>query len=268
MVMEGDKVAPLEGRTADARLDALATEFKKLAAALRKAKGREQKRLHDLGKQAGSVFELVKQLEASWNEASEREKEHQKKGWMELDAKFSEECAAMSWRKDGTWPKFFIEYGVLVEFDEKTRSARVGQSKVADCDLDSTMEALRALIPGLHKDCSSGEFLEQLQQAYVAARGSAAQVPVFDVYKQVVIALQKPGFWRNVEPSKFKSLTVEQFRARLCKCIESNTLKSRAGMELRMYPPLDAKDGLFLFNPAERRAAFVGRIEFARAGDA
>ena len=91
---------------------------------------------------------------------------------------------------------------------------------------------------------------------------------MFDVYKQVVIALQKPGFWRNVEPSKFKSLTVEQFRARLCKCIESNTLKSRAGMELRMYPPLDAKDGLFLFNPAERRAAFVGRIEFARAGDA
>ena len=46
--------------------------------------------------------------------------------------------------------------------------------------------------------------------------------------------------------------------------LEAGVSTDKNGRELRLIPPLNPKDALFIYQPAERRFGFVGRIEFVR----
>ena len=72
---------------------------------------------------------------------------------------------------------------------------------------------------------------------------------------------QKKGM--SVERDKLgKELSADQFRARLSASLESGVRSAPDGRELRLLPPIDPKDAMFIYQPAERRFGFVGRIEF------
>jgi hypothetical protein len=57
-------------------------------------------------------------------------------------------------------------------------------------------------------------------------------------------------------------MSMDQFRARLSRALEKAAITTPDGRELRLLPPIDPKHAVFLYQPAEERFGFVGRIEF------
>ena len=107
----------------------------------------------------------------------------------------------------------------------------------------------------------STKFMGELASAYDETRPTTGQLPLFDVYRSMVIRIQSSRFWRDAIVHAFVGLSADQFRARLSfSCGRGTT--SLDGRTLRLLPPLNPKDGLFLYQPAEARFGFVGRIEF------
>lgn len=91
------------------------------------------------------------------------------------------------------------------------------------------------------------------------------QVPLHRVYKQLVLDQQRPGFWDNARADAFVGMSLEQFRARISQMLADGITSGSCGRELRLLPPIDPKDAIFLYQPAEGRFGFVGRIEFVAA---
>lgn len=183
----------------------------------------------------------------------------------ELEADLRDALKVRGWHCDGQWPKFFVERAVEIVIDEASRSAEVGGARVASASVDAIMEALDPLVHALiPKRFDAEEFVAQLAAAHDAARSSNATSAIFDVYRAYVIAQQKARFWRDARPDGFSGVSADQFRARLTKALEEGRLVTRDGRALRLLPPLNPKDALFIFQPAENRFAFVGRIEFVK----
>ena len=87
---------------------------------------------------------------------------------------------------------------------------------------------------------------------------------MLDVYRALVILAQPARFWRNASRPALFELTIDQFRARLSAALEANTVSTADRRELRLLPPIDPKDAVFVYQPAENRFGFVGRIEFRK----
>jgi hypothetical protein len=188
---------------------------------------------------------------------------------LQLEADLREVCRARGWRLDGQWPDFVVDYGVSIHVDEEARSVLAGDVR-CPANAPSIMNALIPQVSGLlPKNFSPQRFMESLLHAYQAAADSkSTQVRIVDVYRWFVIQAQSPRFWRDAKASLFTPCTTDQFRARLAKSLESGvSVVDRR--ELRLLPPLDPKDALFVYQPAERRFGYIGRIEFAerREGD-
>lgn len=180
----------------------------------------------------------------------------------EFESTLREGCAGRGWRCDGQWPHFVIATGIDVEVQEKNRAVRVGR-KLSAIDVQAVFAELERLVPLLvPKSFDAGAFLEQLYAAYEAAQRMSGPVPLLRVYREYVVARQKSTFWSDPVAKSFTEVNASQFRARLSALLGSGRLTTRAGRNLRLVPPLDPKDALFIYLPAERRFAFVGRIDF------
>jgi hypothetical protein len=184
---------------------------------------------------------------------------------LQLESELRQSCGAKGWRLDGQWPEFVVEYGISVHVDEKERVAIVGSVR---CPANTTaitrvlQGQVDALIP---KNFSAQRFMGALLRAYQAASESRrGQAPVLDVYRSFVIQSQSPKFWRDAKSELFTPVSTDQFRARLSTTLEKGVTRAD-GHELRLLPPLDPKDALFVYQPAERRFGYVGRIEFVQA---
>lgn len=46
--------------------------------------------------------------------------------------------------------------------------------------------------------------------------------------------------------------------------LAEDVTESLGGRNIRLLPSINPKDGLFLFQPAERRFGFVGRVDLVR----
>ena len=110
---------------------------------------------------------------------------------------------------------------------------------------------------------SPGGFIAELVAAYDdVSSGRGGQQRMLDVYRVFVIRSQSPRFWRDAHASAFTPIGVDQFRARMARALAAGATTALDGRQLRLLPPLDPKDALFMHQPAEGRFAFVGRIEF------
>src|SRR5262249_52103533 len=143
------------------------------------------------------------------------------------------------------------------------RHVTIGRSRVAVPSIEAIIEAVNSRLSTLvPKDFDGGAFVDTLAQAYTAVAPSGGQAAIFDVYRMFVMLSQPPRFWRNPKPEGFAMIDLDQFRARLSKALESDVRSAFDGRTLRLLPPLNPKDGLFVFQPAEGRFGFVGRLEF------
>lgn len=185
-------------------------------------------------------------------------------GFLQVQAAIEDICAKRQWRLDGQWPDFVVEYGVPVHIDEAKKAIVVGSgAQITAGELEKKLAAATTdLMP---KKFSAQEFMEQLQIAYDSVtHAGSSQAPIFDVYRAVVIQQQSGRFWRDAGRALFSPMSIDQFRARFSRMLEAGVGTCKDGRELRLFPPLNPKDAVFLFQPSERRFGFVGRIEFVK----
>ena len=113
---------------------------------------------------------------------------------------------------------------------------------------------------------SPPEFLKQLAVAYDnLSTDRMTQVPILQIYRQFVLTTQARLFWTDARRRRFTELSAEQFRARLTRCLAQSSVADNAGRRLRLLPPIEPSDAMFVYQPAERRFCWVGRIEFIDA---
>src|SRR5262249_4510991 len=123
---------------------------------------------------------------------------------------------------------------------------------------------LRPLINELvPRNFSEARFMQSLADAYDDMHdGKSSQIPILKVYRQLVLRQQKPNFWKDARGDLFVGMSIDQFRARLSRAVTKNATIVSGNRELRLLPPIDPRNALYLYQPAEGRFGFVGRIEF------
>lgn len=184
---------------------------------------------------------------------------------LSLEADLCAACAKHGWSLDGVWPAFYIEKAIEVRIDEAASTARVGAQSVA-LEVESIIEVAAPIVRQLFPRTFSGvEFLSGLARAIdtVAKPGEAASLA--RVYRELVIDAQPARFWRDARAELFVPISIEQLRARLSRMLASQACLSD-GRSLRISPPVDSKDGLFVWQPAEHRFGYVGWFRLVEGG--
>jgi len=183
-----------------------------------------------------------------------------------LDADLRDALNAHGWHCDGQWPILYVQRAVCLQIDERARSAIVGSARIPFASVERIIEALQPLVEALvPHNFVAGDFMSELALAYDDAKGESRLVPIFDLYREFVVRAQKPRFWRDATGAKYVGVSADQFRARLTTALEQGVVASADRRQLRLLPPLDPKEGLFMYQPAEHRFGFVGRVEFLPA---
>lgn len=198
----------------------------------------------------------LRAFEKSWRDRADRE-------FLVFEDRLRRECQSRGWRLDGHWPAFYVERAIPVVVDEKQRTVSVSENKLQRPIVETVIERLEPMVGDLvPRAFSARSFMASLARAYDRIRDGSTQIPLLSVYRQMVCDQQKPKFWRNARSDAFVGMSIEQFRARLSGALEQGVTAGGDGRELRMFPPIDPNDAVFLYQPAEARFGFVGRIEF------
>ena len=187
-------------------------------------------------------------------------------GFLRIEADLRDACRARSWQVDGQWPDLYVERGVLVHMSTKDRTATVGRERLRSSNVPAIMKALEdqvaTLIPSTF---SPSTFIDELAAAYDELTGDGGgQRSLLDVYRVVVIRVQSAKFWKDAHAKSFTPFGVDQLRARLGRALAAGVTSASDGRQLRLLPPLDPRDAVFVHLPTEGRFAFIGRIEFVR----
>ena len=184
---------------------------------------------------------------------------------LELDQRIRALCSERDWTVDGQWPELYVERAVEVRFSRDSGRLSVGGDRLDTLWIDEIGREIGAKVATLiPKTFSAVDFLKRLARAYdsVASEGTT-QAPILRVYRQFVLENQPRAFWTDARKRRFWELTSEQFRARLTRSLDDlRGQVSSDGRRIRLLPPVDPSDSIFLYQPAEQRFGWVGRIEF------
>lgn len=188
-----------------------------------------------------------------------------RRAFMKMASDIQEICVRREWVIDGEWPAFYVQRGIEIVIDEKKDTVNIGGNALPGSSLQEIEQALELhvseLFPGKH---SSADFINLLAQAYDhATNRKGGQAPILEVYRWVVILCQSKRFWRDARSDRFVQVNADQFRARFSHALQGRTTSTSDGRKLRVFPPIDPKDAIFMYQPSERRFGFVGRIEFS-----
>ena len=183
---------------------------------------------------------------------------------LELESAVRDLCRSEGWMVDGQWPTLYVARAIELKLDERRLAFRAGNVKLSSLDMDGLRAELAPRVAALlPRGFSPSEFVAQVAHACDAASSQeGAAVAILRVYRELVTNSQRTGFWRDATARKFTELNREQFVARLSAALESGETVAPDGRNLRLLPPIDPKDAFFVYQPAERRFGFVGRIRF------
>jgi hypothetical protein len=209
---------------------------------------RSLQRLVTLGAETAGYIEHVSELKT--------------RAIMVVESAVRDRLTREGWRVDGEWPQLFLERGLELSYDGNALTFEVSSRRFTAFDIDGLVDFLRAEIKELvPKGFAPAKFIEQVAAAYDAA-GVQGTVAISLIYRELVTLLQNKRFWLDAREANFVSFTRDQFRARLTACLEASAEQLRDKRRLRLFPPIDSKEALFLYQPSERRFGFVGRISF------
>lgn len=207
----------------------------------------------------GKLSEDVLSQELSYADRADKQ-------FLELESAIRESCARRGWRVDGQWPTLYVERAIAVEVSEGKRSIMIAGKKLPAGTAEAAVAYLEPLVRELlPRAFSPRDFMRDVAAAYDDTPGGSAQLPIFDLYRVLVVHAQGTRFWRDARTEGFTGLSADQFRARLSATLEGGVTSAPDGREIRLLPPLNPKDGLFMYQPSESRYGFVGRVEFVRA---
>jgi hypothetical protein len=209
-----------------------------------------------------ALGEQLTLLESSWSERIERDV-------LEMEAAVRDALRSRGWHIEGQWPKLYVERAIAVEFDERNRSFKIGNRTMPGASAAEIATILEPLINELiPRNFSETRFMQSVADAYdELLEGKSSQIPILKVYRQLVLRQQKPNFWKDARDDLFVGMSIDQFRARFSRALTKNVAAVSGNREIRLLPPIDPKNALYLYQPAEGRFGFVGRIEFIPTKD-
>jgi hypothetical protein len=180
-----------------------------------------------------------------------------------FDGNFREACHSHNWRVDGQWPSYYVQYFVRVEVSPHDRFIKTGYRQLNTLHMPEVVASIEEVLTSTAFDRIDVDgFISDLTLAYDQIVSVDHRQPsIWQLYKQFLIVHQRPGFWRSGRASLFRSYDEQAFRAAFTKMMQKDRVVTRDGRELRLFPPIKAEDGMFLFHPIEGRHGFVGRIE-------
>jgi hypothetical protein len=210
---------------------------------------------------------LPPQLLAQHKMLLEQLREDTETGLLGFDAVFRDEARRRSWRVDGQWPTYYLEYFLRVEICAPDKSAKIGDRQLGTLYLPAVVATIDEQFKSTAADeIDVDEFVSDLSAAYDRSASTGHRQPsIWAVYKEFLILRQRPAFWRSGRVSAFRAYDEQRFRAAFTKMMQRDRALTRDGREMRVFPPIKAEDGMFLYLRGEDRHTFVGRIEFLSA---
>jgi hypothetical protein len=206
----------------------------------------------------------IPQAEAIRAELLEEWKQVAAEQLLRLENSLRDLARVRGWHVEGQWPDLYIHRGVRVTIDEKKRAITVGHRTLRSLSVDEIGAVLESQITALIPNgFDSRQFIAALARAYDATTECGrTQKSILEVYRAFVVDSQSQRFWRDARAELFTAVTADQFRARLSRALEQGAPSAPDGRELRLLPPLNPKEAMFLYQPSERRFGYVGRVEF------
>ncbi len=182
---------------------------------------------------------------------------------LRFEADLREAVTGAGYSITGQWPKYYAEHLVPITVDEDKQIVTVGEERFQSFALGGVIEKLKVQLKRLRVDSVKlDNFLGELFAAYnKLAMGQETTVPIWDLYREVVIGSQPRKLWRDATSANFKPFSEAEFRAHLTALLKADrtTISSR---QLRLLPPVSKDDSLYIYQPAENRFAHVGRVQF------
>jgi len=253
----------------------MATNTKKLANSLTdvgktlSAIGEELKKadtptiLKTLGS-ARAACERCLGLVSTIDETAEAVGTEEERRFLELESRLRELGQKHGWAVHGQWPTFHFAHAIEVRVNPKKRTLAVSGETVSATDINQLESLLRMEVKDLlPKSHSPQKWVDALYAAYQNL--GQPQAPINALYRAMVLNMQSSTLWEDARKEVFRPLSRNQFRARLSNLLTQGVSTTSDGLEMRLLPPLHADDGLFLYQPAENRFGFVGRVQFVKA---
>jgi hypothetical protein len=168
-----------------------------------------------------------------------------------------------AWPVHGQWPTYHFAHAIEVRVNPKKRALEVSGQTIPATDINQLESLLKGevkdLLPKTH---SPQKWIDALHSAYEDL--GLSQATINALYKAMILRVQPTSLWGDARKDLFRPLSRNQFRARLSNLLAQGVSQTSDGLELRLLPALHAEDGLFLYQPAENRFGFVGRVQFVR----
>lgn len=182
---------------------------------------------------------------------------------LRLDSDLREAITAAGHSVTGQWPNYYVQELVPVVIDEKTAAITIGKDRISTLKPDAVVASLNSQLRQLAvtKEALTS-FLRDLFEGYKKLTlGKQASVSIWDLYREIVVAKQPRSLWRNASSKNYRQFTEAEFRAHLTALLKANatTIDSH---QLRLLPPISKNESVFIYQPAEKRFAHVGRVEF------
>jgi hypothetical protein len=188
---------------------------------------------------------------------------------MTFDTDLREALSKQGMRIHGQWPHYYVALVLKLEVDEKTLSVRIADENISTLHVRHLIEIIAHKLKTLESvKFQPQEFLDLLVQAHdrLTLGTTTNSVSVWPLFKEVLCSLQSSSFWKAGRARLFRPFDEQQYRGAITDLMISNTLRSRDGREMRLLPPIKAEDGIYVYQPAEDRFGYVGRIEFNKRG--
>lgn len=184
---------------------------------------------------------------------------------MRFDADFREAASTEKWSLSGQWPKYYVDYIITVNVDEKQWTVYVEEEKIETLFVPRIVDCLKSQLKSVRPELSKlPGFLKELYSAYSGlASAENRTVSIWAVYKEMVIKRQPNQLWRDAKATRFRPYSQLEFKASFTELLKTN-LSSCDGWQLRLHPPISKDESLYIYQPAEHRFAHVGRIEFVQ----
>jgi hypothetical protein len=186
---------------------------------------------------------------------------------LKFEADLREAVIAEGWAWAGQWPKYYIEFVIQVIIDEKKNTITVGTDSLNSTDIKKVIISLKSQLPKLKPDKEMlAEFLTDLYTAFLKlSHAQKGSVPVWDLYKEVVIKRQPKKLWRDANATHFHSFREIEFRAYLTLLLKEN-MTVVSDHIMRLLPPISKADSIYIYQPIENRFCHVGRVDFVKSG--
>lgn len=188
---------------------------------------------------------------------------------MTFDTDLREALSKQGRRIHGQWPHYYIALVLKLDVDENTLSVRIADESISTLHVPHLIEIIAHQLKTLESaKLQPQDFLDLLVQAYdrLTFATTTNSVSVWPLFKEVLCSIQSSSFWKAGRARLFRPFDEQQYRGAITDLMISNTLRSRDGREMKLLPPIKAEDGIYVYQPAEDRFGYVGRIEFSKRG--